>query len=185
MKAKVNNSWVDVKECFAKVNNSWVQVKEVYSKINGQWVRTWIKEILWGAWSQWFDYEINPIAEKRQVESQRQHKYQNYSRCTFGEYSARRPCWDTVANSPGDRCSKCDVPGRFKNEWGHYRGSWLRPQWKAYECLAMTEVTKDAWNYNGVKDAKSGWTAGEGSSNTSTYRVTDKRTAWRYRDRIN
>lgn len=185
MKAKVNNNWVDVKEVFSKVNNVWVPTAEVWSKIDGKWVRTWVKEIIWGSWSKWYDYEIKEIPEQRQVQSEQQHKYQNYSMCTYGENSARRACWDKNANSPGDRCSKCDVPGRFKNEWGHYRGSWWRPQWNAYECIASVEVTKNAWNYNGVKDAKSDWTSGGGSSNTSTYRVTDRRTAWRYRDRTN
>ena len=37
MKAKVNNSWMDIPEIYAKVSGNWKQVLAGYTKINGVW----------------------------------------------------------------------------------------------------------------------------------------------------
>lgn len=36
--AKINGSWVPIKEKRAKVNGTWVLVKDTYAKVNGAWV---------------------------------------------------------------------------------------------------------------------------------------------------
>lgn len=181
---KIDGVWHKVAQPFYKIDGVWHKPVQVWYKIDGVWHSTWVSGVQFGDWSQWYDYEIKPIEGQREVRSENQYRCQNYGNFAYNETSARRACWDKDPNSAGDRCSKCKIPSQNSGEFAHYRGSWWRPQWNAYECISTKQISKNGWGYDGLIDNKSGWMSGDGGSNTGSYRVTDRRTAWSYRDKL-
>ena len=183
IKYKIDGVWHNVAQPYYKIDGVWHKPIQVWYKIDGVWHSSWTSGGTYGEWSQWYDYEITPIEGVREVQSEQQYQCQTYSDASYNETSARRPCVDKNPNSAGDRCAKCHIPQQNKTEFAHYRGSWWRPQWNSYECIASKTVNKTGWGYNGILDNHSGWLSGDGGADTSTYRVTNRRTAWRYREK--
>lgn len=164
--------WVDG----TKIKKIWVDQQ----KIKKVWVDTtlvWSSEPEWGSWSGW---STTPVSanENRQVETKTQHRYQAYA--SF-QQKANKHFQKCNLPNRADICPHACryVPaGSFENwyEYWDYDKSW--------NCYGWYWKTVQDWGYNGTIGASSGWVDGD-ASDTSTYRVVERRTLYRYRDNLN
>lgn len=167
----VNKYYVKIADGTSKACEAlWVKVAD------NQSYKVWVNEIIYGEWSAWQDTAISAIPEQREVQTRIIYRYQVWGSYQYVTQKIFKKCWSKSSTAPN--CESCG--SKPSGGFGFWRGDWADSRGE-YNCHGSFYDYKEAWGYNGVLDAVSGWM----ESLPSGANKIEQKTQYSYRVRIN